>query len=372
MSKVKEKEELTRAEYLKELPAMVKLMETNRAGSDSKKPIDVSLGDMVEGKWGITETELFEKIGVNPLIDTMENIFTMPDQSVRWVVPEIIRSAILLGVREAPFYTNVIAGDQPIAGLTAVMPHINMSDATPNKLNEAETFSLGTISYGEKAVNLFKVGKGIKLTDEVRSYVSLDVLSIFMRDFGIKLGYALDTLALDALINGNKLDGSESSPVIGIGTANNLAYKDLLRVWVRGSRMGRNFSTMIGGEDMAIEILDLPEFKTRYSGTTEATLNLKTPVPKNADFFIHSGAPASSSLMVDKSSALIKLTAKALSVESERIVSNQTSAMYASMTTGFSKMYQDACIVLDSTKAFSSYGFPSYMDIDPYLGAALQ
>ena len=44
-----------------------------------------------------------------------------------------------------------------------------------------------------------------------------------------------------------------------------------LHIWVRAARMGRNFQTMIGGEDQAIEMLNLPEFKDRHSGTTEAT-----------------------------------------------------------------------------------------------------
>lgn len=53
-------------------------------------------------------------------------------------------------------------------------------------------------------------------------------------------------------------------------------------------------------------------------------------------------------------------------LESERIVSNQTEATYATLTTGFSKMYQDAAILLDASKAFTDNGFPDYMDIDKY------
>jgi hypothetical protein len=358
-------------DFTKEFKSIVNSLDVARAGTDGVKPVDISFSELVEEKWGLSEDDLFAKVGVNPRIDTMENIFSMPDQSVRWVVPEILRNAITLGMRQAPFYPNLIASDQPIAGLSAIMPYINMSDAAPAKVNEAETIPLGTISYGQKTVNLFKIGKGIKLTDEVRSYVSLDVLGIYLRDFGIQLGYAMDTLALDATINGNKLDGSESAPVIGVATSGTLKYRDILKIWIRGSRMGRNFSSMIGGEDMALDILDLEEFKNRQAGTTHANLNVKTPVPNSSDFYIHPGVPNNSALLIDKRAALIKLTAKQLSLESERIVSNQTSAVYASLTTGFSKMYQDASLILDKSKAFSSFGFPSYMNIDPYLSVIL-
>lgn len=360
-------------DFKKEIPSLVRNLDALRAGDDQHKPIEITFEEVVKGKWGITQDELLDKIGINSKITTMQNIFTMPDQTVRWIVPEIIRSAITLGMRQAPFYPNIIASEQGITGLQAIMPFINMSDAAPAKVNEAETIPLGDISFGQKSVRLFKIGKGFKLTDEVKNYVSLDVLGIYLRDFGIQLGYAMDTLAMDVAINGNQVDGSESAPVIGVyTTANGTAYKDLLHIWVRAARMGRNFTTIIGGEDQAIEMLNLPEFKDRQSGTTQATLNVKSPVPNSANFYIHPGTPENQIMLIDPSSALIKLNARQLMLETERIVSNQTEAVYASLTTGFSKMYQDAVLMMDSTKAFSANGFPEFMNVDPYLLVGLE
>lgn len=359
---------LTQKDFINELPSMVSLMDSYRSGSNNRKPIEITLGEVAEGKWGISQDELFEKIGINPHVDTMENIFTMPQQNIRWIVPEIIRQAITLGMRQAPFYPEIIASDQSINGLSAIMPMINMSDAAPAKVNEAETIPLGEVSFGQKSVSLFKIGKGFKMTDEVKNYVSIDVLGIYLRDFGIQLGYAMDTLAMDVVINGNKPDGSESAPIIGVyETAQGITYKDLLHIWVRAARMGRNFQTMIGGEDQAIELLNLPEFKDRHSGTTQATLNVKSPVPSSANFYIHPGTPNQQLLLIDTSAALIKLTARQLMLESERIVSNQTEAVYASLTTGFSKMYQDAALLLAADKKFTEFGFPDFMNVDPYL-----
>lgn len=361
------------ADFAKELPSIVMGLEAARSGNDKRKPIEITFGEFVKNKWGLSQDGLFEKLGVNPKVDTMQNVYNMPDQNIRWIVPEIIRAAITLGMRQAPFYPNIITGDQPISGLQAIMPHINMSDATPARVNEAETIPLGTVSFGQKHVNLYKIGKGFKLTDEVRDYVSLDILGIYLRDFGVKMGYAMDSLAMDVLINGNMPDGSESAPIIGVyDTDKGLVYKDLLHIWVRAARMGRNFTTLIGSEDQAIDLLDLPEFKQRYQGTTQATLTLHSPVPTNADMYIHPGTPDKEIMLIDKSAALMKLTAKQLSMESERIVSNQTNAVYATVTTGFSKMYQDATVLLDSSKKFSENGFPDFMNVDQYLGVDLE
>ena len=100
-------------DFMNELPEMVRSLEAVRSGSQDKKPVEVTFGELVTGKWGISEDELFEKMGINPKVDTMQNIFTMPQQNVRWIVPEIIRAAITLGMRQAPFYPNIIASDQP-------------------------------------------------------------------------------------------------------------------------------------------------------------------------------------------------------------------------------------------------------------------
>ena len=253
-------------DFRRELREAVHQLDAVRSGNGNSLPVDLSIGNYVEGRYGLSFDDYLDKLGVNPKVDTMQNIFTMPDQNIRWIVPEIIRNAIITGVREAPFYPTITASDQPINGLSATMPFVNMSEATPSKVNEAETIPLGDVSFGEKSIRLFKIGKGFKVTDEVRNYVSLDVMGIFVRDFGVQLGYALDGLAVDALINGNKADGSESAPVIGVtSTANNVQYRDLLRTWIRASRLGRNFKTMIGAEDAALHVLDLQEPYFRYS-----------------------------------------------------------------------------------------------------------
>jgi hypothetical protein len=360
-------------DFIKDLKGMVQFMDSARAGNKDTVCTDISLEEMVQEKYGLSQADFFEKIGINPRMTTMQNIFTMPNEGVRWIVPEIIRAAIVAGIRQAPFYPELISHDEHVSGLKITMPHINMSDAAPAKVNEAETIPLGDISYGEKTVSIFKVGKGFKITDEVRDYVSLDVLGVYLRDFGIQLGYALDALAMDVLLNGNMLNGAESAPVVGVyDTTKGIQYKDLLRLWVRASRLGRNYQNIVGGENLAIDMLNLPEFKDRKSGTTDATLNIKSPVPSKANFYIHPGTPDQQLLMVDRSAALIKLTAKELMLESERIVSNQTQATYATLTTGFCKMYQDAAVLVAANKAFTTNGFPAFMNIDPFLHVGLE
>ena len=341
--------------------------------TDRNSPVDASFQEVLNGRFAenpinkdeeLTFSTFLESLGIDTEVDTIENLYTMPDSDIRWVVPEIVREALLLGLRTNPIWSSLIASEAQIDGLKAIMPHINMSDATPKKVNEGETIPLGTISYGQKDIKLFKMGRGIKLSREVQQYVSLDVLAIFLRDFGVKLGHGLDVLAIDCLINGEQADGSESAPVIGVTSAGTKAYKDMLRIWIRLSRLGRKASVIVGGEDAALETLDMDEFKLRHSGTPDHTLNVKTPVPSNSDYYIHGNVPTDQEIFVDPSMAMIKFNAQPLLLEAEKIVSNQTDAFYVTLTTGFAKIMRDAVVILDKSDTIVNLPFPAWMDVD--------
>jgi hypothetical protein len=352
-----------KSKYKGQIKATFELAQQMRL--DPKNPQEVSFEEVVETKMGITLEDLYIDLGIDPTVDTISAIFLLPEaEGARWLVPEIIRGAIRAGLRDAPIWPQIISSEQDSSQLKVTMPYINMSNATPRKVGEAETISVGSISYGQKEVSVFKIGRGIKIPYEVIQFVSIDVISIFMQDFGVKLGQSMDTMAIDTLINGDQADGSESAPVIGVSTAGTKVYKDFLRIWIRGSRMGRNFTTIIGGEDSALETLDLPEFKDKSVGTTEANLNLKTPVPNSADYFIHGNVATDQEIMVDKRFALVKFNVIPLNIESEKIVSNQTLAFYASLTTGFGKLFLDASVILDKSDTIANLPFPSYMDVD--------
>lgn len=342
------------------------VMELNSLRSNSQTPVDITFREYLEmnkEKYNNATPEvIYDSFGINPAIDTVNNMFTMPDEDVRWLIPEIWRDAIRLGLRKAPIWPNIVSTTQTVNQTTVKMPFWNMSDAVAARVNEGETIPVGNVSYGSKQVSIYKVGRGIKVTDEVRNYVSVNIVSIYLQDFGIKMGHSLDSLLIDILLNGDQANGSESAPVVGIATAGTLIYKDLLKIFIRMARLGRTPNTMIAGEDMALEVLDLDEFKTRRAGTTDAKLNLKTPVPNSVDFFIHGNVPDDQVIMVDTNATVIKLDAQPLMVESERIVSNQTEATYATVTTGFAGLFRDGRIVMDQSLAFASYGFPSYMD----------
>ncbi len=353
----------TESQFHNQIRKVVMKAEAMRA--DNERPVDVSFAAMLKKEHkGVSIDDFYQAIGVDPGFDTISNLFTVPDEDVRWLVPELFRDALRLGYRQAPIWPSLTAMEEQVSGLSQILPSINMSDATPKRVGEGETIPVGTLSYQSKKVEINKFGRGIKLPDEVVQYVNLNVVATYLQDFGVKMGLGVDTLALDVLINGEQSDGSEAAPVIGIKTPNTLVFRDILKVWIRMSKIGRKPNLMVGGEDMALDTLDLEEFsKTPNVAPSEYRLNLKTPLPQGADYYIHGNVADDQELIVDSSSSIIKLNAQPLKVESERIVSNQTQAFYASFTLGFAKLFTDACLILDRTLDFADNGFPAQMDI---------
>lgn len=346
-----------------------KKLEALRAGGKDKKPVDMTWGEFVKEAWAFTPNEktgspdaLYESLGIDPGGSTVASLLTTPEfnSGFRWLVPEIFREAIRLGLRKTPIWNKLTIADEAVSQPSLVMPQIQMSDATPTKIGEGETIPVGTVDFNQKTVKLSKVATGIELPDEVIQYVNLNIVSLYLQDVGIKLGLALDVMAIDTLINGDQADGSEAAPVIGVNAGSAFAYRDFLRAWMRGNRLGRPYQGFLAGEDAAINVLELAEFKALAGTGTLVNLNVSTPVPRSQSVWVHGYMPANQVMLVDPTGALIKLTSSALRVESDRIVNRQINGTFVSLTTGFANVFRDARLIMDQSVAFS--GFPAWMN----------
>lgn len=350
----------------------------DRIRSNPEMPKDCSMGEIFSEKFSkkgedkLTMDHLLTEMGIEPHVDTVQNLLTLPDDGARYIVPELMRDPITLGLRLSPIYPNIISSTESVSQTTVKMPYINMMDAAPFYVNEGETIKTGGLSYGSKELRVRKMGRGLKMTREFLQYTTLNVLAMFLRDFGVKLGYALDGLAIDILLNGEQANGSESAAVIGVATPGTLVYRDLLRIWVRLARMGKAANTMVAGETMSIDIMDLDEYKLRQTGTTEKKLNVKTPLPNEASLFIHGSIPDDQVVILDPATTMIKYDAQPVLVEGEKIVSNQTEATYVTLTTGFGIAFRDSRLILDTSLDFSTNGFPAYMNVDLLTASELE
>lgn len=361
-----------RENILTDMPAAVKELEFLRKGSKNTQAKEVTFAQYAQDKWGFApndkgQTEsLFDCLSINPSQNSIASLWTMPEfeEGYRWLVPEIFREAIRTGLRKAPIYPNLIAMEETISQPSVTMPWVNMSDAMPKKMNEAESFIMGSVSFNQKKIDIAKIGIGLSLTDEVVQFSPINILSVFLQDVGVKMGLALDTEAINTLINGDQADGSDSIAVIGTENGTTFTYKDILRAWIRMGRIGRLPGGMLSNEDPAIDILQLAEFKGFAGETKTQNIVIRTPVPASQNYWIHGAMTDNDQLMfIDPTAALIKLNVEGLMVESERIANKQINNTYASTRTGFATMFRDARLILDRSVAYSGAQFPAWFNV---------
>lgn len=281
----------------------------------------------------------------------------------RWISPEVFLDPIMRGAVQSVFYPDLVVREVMVGNLTVTVPYMDLSDATLAESEEGATIEEGSVIYGSKEVKVRKRARGIKMTYESIEFNTIDLVALFFVDFGRLLGHTLNGDAVLAIINGDQDNGSEAASVIGVADTNKgITYRDILRVWIRLSLLGRTSTSIIGNEDTAINYLLLEEvLKTLFPGPRIAPTNLKMPLPTMQDLYVSIKVPANKLVFQDSSSSLVQLTARPLMVESERIASKQLQGTYASIITGFAKLNRNASVVVDGSIAYAGNAFPAWM-----------
>ncbi|GAB4493374.1 MAG: hypothetical protein OHK0045_22750 [Raineya sp.] len=337
------------------------------------RPLDYSFADFVKDRWGFAKSDngspdsFYHQLGIDPSTHTIDSLFQgfpQDGDTRKWLAPAIIREAIREGIVANNMYSEIIRANIGVAGTNITMPKILSSDSKIKDTGEGESIVVGTTKFGQKDIKLRKFAYGIEVSYEVLAFVPLNIISTYLEDTGNKFSNGLSTLSLATLINGDQKNGSESAAMIGVeDTTKGVQYADLLRAWIRMQLRGRQPTGMITGENQALKVLGLDEFKKFVVGAPQINLNLKTPIPETQNHWVHGAVPENSVIIVDTNQALVQLTAMDLMLESERIVSKQIQGTYASIITGFANLQRDARVIIKGDEAFNSNGFPDFMKI---------
>jgi hypothetical protein len=278
----------------------------------------------------------------------------------RFIIPEVFAEAVRTGYLHAALHGSWIAGTQNMTTHKLTMPRIERGDGVPSKVAEGADIPVGSIKFGKKDVKIFKIGTGFQITDEMVNDSALDLVFLFLQDVGSDMSIGADVQAMKVLISGEQVDGSESAPVVGVQTTGALSTLDLRRLSSRMSRLKRPVTSAILSEEDTLLDLNAAQ-PQREEKHVDEYLGIKT------DNWI---LPASQGLLLNKSQAMVKLQYRGMMTERRRNPRNQTEELFVSDSINFAIIKRDARIIYDKTLAFSSVGFPSYMDIDNRINVA--
>lgn len=307
-----------------------------------------------------TPDHFYRDAGLGDLTDLTVAKALNTSELSRWMFPEILRDAIRRGLEYSPIFPGLITGNERIDSTGVTMPTMDFrpfhadGEFTLRDTNEAASITESyVVVWAEKQVSVQKKARGLLQSYESIAFTPLNLATVYFEEVGTRLGADLDTSFINVLINGDQADLSESAPVIGATTANVLTYKDLARAWLRFKRIGRTSSAMITNESDALDIMLMTEFQnTRYPAATPdnaggTTLTFQTPLPTSQDIYVHQAVPTKKIIFVDRTRAVVQLTAMPLLIESERIVRRQLEGQFASIMTGFANVFRDGRMVLD-------------------------
>jgi hypothetical protein len=297
----------------------------------------------------------YSNIGVGSFASTKDI-----DPSYRFIIPEIILNAIRVGYEASARHMRWIGGTQNVSKKKITAPFIKDGDVMPSRINEGGAIPFGSLTFGQKDVQVFKVGCGFSLTDELIDQSSIEMMTIFLAQVGTKMSIGADVEAMRVLVNGDQANGSESAPVIGVETVsgtNGFLHSDIDNITMQMEMLNMPADMMIGAKSEFIRDLN-----TAFPNRDRETISEYTGLMR--DLFL---LPAGQLMFINKRNALAKLQYKGLMIETGRNIKHQEDEIFVTDHCGFMNIKRDARVITDRTVAFSSNGFPSYMDIETYL-----
>jgi hypothetical protein len=378
-----------------QLPKFAQNIAHTRAGMHEDKkgnksqPYDITLDEALKLTYGIDFKQYLKSLGIYTQADKLVDVgrrfgleglnkrrfeelmidhssFGLPastqdiNADYRFIIPEVVAQAVRIGYQHAALHPNWIATTQNLAKQKLTMPQILRGDAMPTRVNEGANIPMGSLAFGKKEVEVFKIGTGFSVTDELMLEATLDMFFLFLQEVGSDMSIGADTLAVSTLVNGEQADLSESAPVIGATTAATLAPLDLRRIRSRMGRLKNTITRAIMGEDDTL--IDLNAGNTsREEKTPEQYLGI--PV----DNWV---LPPGQSLFLNARNTMVKLAYRGLLTERRRNPQKQEDELFISDWIGFAIIRRDARVILDKDVTFASTPFPSYMDIDARINVA--
>ncbi len=309
---------------------------------------------------GLTHTHFFKALGTNVEdycarefgVDlgriTVERFFAS-DAEAKWLFPDIVRGAVIDGMRSRPRYPELIIRDERVAGAVCDVPYVRESETEEELRDVAEGASIpeSLIQYGDRIVRLDKRGRGVLASYEVVRRMSVDMLRIHLRRIGERLGRDLDARLAHVLAYGDA-SGSATAPfVINTATANTWTYGDLVKGFVTLS-LGHYFTPthLLANAETLGQVLSLEAFQEMV--LFDFAKNGRLPSPLGLTLVPMAGQPDHMVTLMDAGYAVQKLTEQDLLVESDKLIHQQWDRSYLTVVTDFAVIYDKARVVVKS------------------------
>jgi hypothetical protein len=277
---------------------------------------------------------------------TVERFFAS-DAGAKWLFPDIVRGAVVEGMRSRPRYPELIIRDERVTGPVCDVPHVRESEAGEELRDVAEGAAIpeSHIEYGDRVVRLDKRGRGVLASYEVVRRMSVDMLRVHLRRIGERLGRDLDARLAHVLAHGDSSGAGTAPVVLNTAAAGTWDYADLVNGFVTLS-LGHYFTPthLLASADTLMQVLSLDAFQDTVLFDFAKTGRM--PSPLGLTMVPMAGQPDHLITLMDAGYAVQKLTEQDLLVESDKLINQQWDRSYLTVVTDFAVIYDKARVVV--------------------------
>ena len=289
-----------------------------------------------------------QEFGIDMNRVTVDRFF-QSDPNAKWLFPDIVREAVLSGMRRKPAYPELIIRDEHIEGTAYDVPYVTESASEEELRTVAEGAAIpeSEITYGDRIVKLDKKGRGVIASYEVIRRMSVDMLRVHLERIGERLGRNLDARLAAVLVDGDSSGSGTAATVVNTAAAATWTYGDILKGFMTLT-LGHYFTPthMLANADLCQTILELDAFKEAALFDFAKTGNLPTPLGVKLVPMVDQ--PANKLTVLDAGYAVQKLTEQDLLVESDKLINQQWDRTYLTVVTEFAVIYEKARVVVNS------------------------
>jgi len=176
-----------RVRFLSQEPEQLRSMK-GRDLYDTLGSLGITYGAYFRASDTSLEEYCAEEFGLDLRKITVDRFF-QSDPNAKWLFPDIVRDAVLTGMRRKPVYPELIIRDENIEGTAYDVPYV-VEDANQEELRsvaEGAAIPESEIKYGDRVVRIDKKGRGIIASYEVIRRMSVDMLRVHLQRMGERL-----------------------------------------------------------------------------------------------------------------------------------------------------------------------------------------
>lgn len=313
------------------------------------------------GQLGLTHSQFFRALGTNVQdycaqefgIDvskvTVERFF-QSDPNAKWLFPDVVREAVLTGIRRRPAYRSLIARDETVQGTAYDIPYVVESEdeESVRPLAEGAAIPESELTYGDRVVRLTKLGRGVIASYEAVRRMSVDLLRVHLQRIGERMGRQYDGVLATTLIGGDMADGANAATLVNTATAGAWTYGDVVSGFLKLAVEHYFTPThLVANAALCKTILGMEEFKD--ASVFDFTKTGNFPSPLGMKLVPIEDQPENMLTILDANYAAVKLTEQDVQVESDKLINQQWERAYVTTVTAFAVLYPKARVVVRSS-----------------------